>query len=147
MNTEFNRATRIKRFFAYILDSLTILPFYYFSGWQFGLFEYDNISLAPLTLLLSVGSFNFAAYIFINYIHLKNGQTWGKHLVGIRIVGSNGNPISVKELLLKRFFFQYVIASVPKVGFILALIDIMFIFSENKRCLHDYLAKTHVVNE
>jgi uncharacterized RDD family membrane protein YckC len=72
----------------------------------------------------------------------KLGQTIGKRLVTIRIVGiSNGKNGGFVTNVLLRGLVNGLLAIVPIYG----LIDVLLIFREDKRCIHDLIAKTHVV--
>jgi uncharacterized RDD family membrane protein YckC len=74
------------------------------------------------------------------------GQTVGKILCGIRIVRfPSGSRVGFVRVWLVRSLVTGLLGKVPYVGSIFALVDILFIFSPNKRCLHDLLAGTKVV--
>lgn len=45
-----------------------------------------------------------------------------------------------------RSFVNGLIGAIPCIGSIYALVDIVFIFREDRRCLHDLLASTVVVD-
>jgi uncharacterized RDD family membrane protein YckC len=64
----------------------------------------------------------------------------------IRIVSfdDESNPGFVKAFLL-RVFVNGLIGAVPFVGFVYSLVDIFFIFRDDRRCLHDLIAGTKVV--
>lgn len=70
------------------------------------------------------------------------GQTLGKKLLGIRITNlhDDGNPGFVKAVLL-RIFVNSLLGIIPLYG----LIDILFIFSSDRRCIHDKIAGTRVI--
>ncbi len=76
----------------------------------------------------------------------RDGQTIGKRFMGIRIVkyDDNSNPGFVSAVLL-RGFVNGLIGGIPLLGPIYSLADILFIFGEERRCLHDMLAGTQVV--
>ena len=73
---------------------------------------------------------------------VARGQTIGKKLVNIQIVrskdGQNGGFVSN---VLLRAIVNSIITLIP----LYLLIDVLFIFSDTKRCLHDRLAGTIVV--
>jgi uncharacterized RDD family membrane protein YckC len=73
----------------------------------------------------------------------RSGQTVGKRLVGIRIVnkdtGQNGG--FVPNVLL-RGLVNGLLNVIPLYG----LVDALFIFREDRRCLHDLIANTIVVS-
>ena len=74
------------------------------------------------------------------------GQTIGKWLIRIRIVRfRNGrNPGFVRAFLV-RSLLPDIICSIPKLGGVLKLVDICFIFRADHRCVHDFAADTVVV--
>jgi uncharacterized RDD family membrane protein YckC len=80
------------------------------------------------------------------YLLSTSGQSMGKKALGIRIVifETNANPGFVKAVLL-RSLVTAVIGVVPGVGPVFSLVDICFIFREDRRCIHDLIAGTKVV--
>lgn len=81
------------------------------------------------------------------YLLTTCGQTIGKKIVGIKIVcyddGSEGG--FVKNVLM-RGFVNGLISAIPFLGSIYALVDILFIFGQERRCIHDLIAGTKVIN-
>lgn len=45
-----------------------------------------------------------------------------------------------------RSFVNGLISGVPFVGGLYGLVDVLFVFSENHRCLHDHIAGTQVMD-
>jgi uncharacterized RDD family membrane protein YckC len=75
------------------------------------------------------------------------GQTIGKRVLGVRIVRftDGGNPGFLRAVFI-RSVLPLLFASVTCLGRLFALIDILNILGEERRCLHDYLAGTKVVD-
>lgn len=77
----------------------------------------------------------------------QRGQSIGKRMLGIRIVqydtGMNGGPV---PNVLLRGLVPILIGFVPYIGPVFSLVDVCFIFAEDRRCLHDHIASTVVVN-
>ncbi|MCP3929922.1 MAG: RDD family protein [Bacteroidetes bacterium] len=96
-------------------------------------------------LLAYVGS--LLALLFIQiYLHVTRGQSIGKSLLGLRIVCiTNGEIPSFYRVYFLRLMVPGMICGVPIVGQFFALIDAFYIFKEDRRCLHDLLAKTMVI--
>lgn len=94
--------------------------------------------------LLGVAVLAFVVYQFV--LLYRSGQTVGKKIVGIRIVRSDGSRASFPRLLFLRYGVPTLIGMIPYVGWIFSLADPLFIFGESRRCLHDMLADTIVVN-
>jgi uncharacterized RDD family membrane protein YckC len=70
-----------------------------------------------------------------------NGQTIAKKMLNIKVVRKDGSPASVGRIFLLRNLVNGLISIIPLYG----LIDILFIFSDERQCLHDKLADTIVV--
>jgi uncharacterized RDD family membrane protein YckC len=75
----------------------------------------------------------------------RNGQTIGKKLCKIRITRTDGSPVTLARVFFLRYLISTVIRFVPFVGGLYGLTDVLFIFGESRRCVHDYIADTIVV--
>lgn len=77
----------------------------------------------------------------------RRGQTIGKWWMGIQIVRSDRESrAALWRILLLRAAPMGVVPVIPYVGALVAgFVDPLFIFTEKRRCLHDYLADTAVV--
>ena len=116
--------------------------------------------LISVTTLLLAFLFVLALYSAVNIFTLmRSGQTLGKKLLGIQIVDMNGKVPSVHATLVKRdlsffavipvtFFVQFFYAAPLNHSLIFLslfyIVDVMFIFSNDRRCLHDRYAETQV---
>jgi len=146
-------ASRENRLLAQLLDSaivfVAMIPAIPFVLWAIALAVNPdgNHTGATITailgivvaLLLVVG-----VSIYQLIILSTEGQTVGKKIMKIKIVKSDSgeNPGFVIAVLL-RSLLPGVINSF--VG-IFSLVDILFIFREDRRCIHDLLSTTDVVN-
>lgn len=74
-----------------------------------------------------------------------SGQTWGKKVMKIKIVDMDGLQPSLAELLGKRYLFSQGVGLIPCLGAIVQLVDVLMIFRDDRRCLHDQIAGTKVV--
>jgi uncharacterized RDD family membrane protein YckC len=78
----------------------------------------------------------------------RNGQTWGKQLLGIRVVRMNGVPqtftsAAVREVLVKLLLFGAVGATIAAIPTIL---DLLWpLWDREGRALHDMVVDTRVV--
>ncbi len=113
-----------------------------------GVFATPN---APNPALLLAGFVTISAAVVLLlgiqiYLLVTRGQTMGKKLLGIKIVSleDGSNPGFVKVFLL-RIFINGLIGAVPFVGIFYSLADCLFIFRDDRRCLHDLIAGTKVV--
>ena len=100
----------------------------------------------------------FDIIIFLSWvaIHGKfiqgNGQTLGKRILGIKMVQMDGADAGFARLVLYRtgsLYLVYIIVSLfglpPTLSMMFGLADVLFIFSKERRCLHDLIAGTKVV--
>ncbi|MCU0721608.1 MAG: RDD family protein [Pirellula sp.] len=71
------------------------------------------------------------------------GQTIGKYLLGIRIVSISGRATGFLQAVLVRSLICNTLSYIIPFYF---LINCVLIFSNSKRCLHDYISGTRVVN-
>ena len=133
-------AKKTSRLYAFIVDSvigvMTFVPglfFYKYTDESFGI---GFVCLSYLALLIA------QTYYLVTF-----GQSLGKKVIGIKIVtiDDEREPGFTKVILL-RSFIPGLIAVIPYVGGIFALVDYLFIFRDDRRCLHDLLAQTKVVN-
>jgi uncharacterized RDD family membrane protein YckC len=70
------------------------------------------------------------------------GQTIGKRMMGIQVRRTDGSPVDLGRLVLLRNIVPWFINSACGIFF---LVDALFIFGEERRCLHDQIADTIVV--
>lgn len=76
------------------------------------------------------------------YLLSTSGQTIGKKLCMIRIVTQSGQvPGFVRAVVLRNWVRNF-LSCVP----LFSLLDILFIFSDSRRCLHDWFAGTKVIS-
>ncbi len=76
------------------------------------------------------------------YLISKTGQTLGEKWLGIKIVKLDGSPVDFMTGVVKRNWLVMVLSMF--VGCI-RLVDILVIFGDERRCLHDHIAETKVV--
>ncbi len=79
------------------------------------------------------------------YFVARDGQTIGKRALGIRVVRSDGSMVSLERYVGLRFLPIFLLSRVPLLGLIVSLADVLAIFRDSRRCLHDELADTIVI--
>jgi len=148
LDEKFDLASRWKRLFASIVDSMilmaVLLPILYLTG----VFENINNSSQPLYIRnIIFDLIGFVGFYLINIkFLLSQGQTLGKKIFGIKIVDDEGN-LPTKDILLKRYSVYFLPKYIPVIGTYIPLINISYIFfNKERRCIHDIVAKTLVVN-
>jgi uncharacterized RDD family membrane protein YckC len=88
----------------------------------------------------------FAVFLVLNGpILVSSGQTWGKRVLGIRIVKQDGSRANSKDVIGMRYGIPWLVSAIPLIGIVFAFADAAFIFNEQRLCLHDLLAGTKVV--
>lgn len=75
----------------------------------------------------------------------RRGQTLGKIVAKSRIVLVDGSRAPFAQAVLLRYWGTILLGYVPLAGQWLVLIDALFIFRADRRCLHDLVAGTRVI--
>ena len=78
----------------------------------------------------------------VRYV-LRNGQSIAKKITRIKVVRCDGSPVNLGRIFWMRNVANGILSFIPPYG----LIEILFIFSESRQCIHDKLADTIVVKE
>jgi len=145
----FSKSSRGARFGAYLLDGLIAVlcavPLY------IDIIRAGAAGTRDFGSMFGIGSFVSAVLliglIVYNLVQLhRTGQTLAKKLVGIKIVRSDGSRAGLGRIFALRYLVPGVIGAIPLLGPLFSLIDPLFIFGEEKRCLHDMIADTIVVD-
>jgi uncharacterized RDD family membrane protein YckC len=127
-------ASRLSRLGAYVIDVVIL-------GGCIGLGLFALSSGSTLGVILFLLAYLAAfAFALVDLVWLsKKGQTIGKRLAGIRIVNyfDGRNPGFMGAVVMRNI--------VPSIIPGMFLIDYFFIFGEERRCLHDLIAGTRVV--
>lgn len=100
-------------------------------------------NIAPALPLLIIP---LLAFVIVQVVMLvKNGQTIGKKMLGIRIVKLDGSNPGFTNVIIMRGILPGLIGGIPMVGPVFSLIDVLLIFREDHRCVHEMIAGTIVV--
>jgi uncharacterized RDD family membrane protein YckC/phage FluMu protein Com len=139
-------ASRGQRFLGALIDGLLYLPFMVgVLMWAFssGMLrqEFGQIRLEGLMLVAILPLAIFQWYLISN-----TGQSIGKKAVGTRIVkyADGTNPGFLYGVVM-RAWVPALIGMVPCLGGLFGLADALWIFSAERRCLHDLIAQTRVI--
>jgi uncharacterized RDD family membrane protein YckC len=149
---ELDLADRGTRLGAAILDGLLLLAINLPIMWIGGYFAQVTAAAQtggspPFGTLLLWTLIGFVIFILVQGFPLnQSGQTWGKRLLKIRIVDLNGNKPPFVNLIALRYLPISLASLVPILGPIASLVDALFIFRADKRCIHDLIAGTRVIN-
>lgn len=92
------------------------------------------------------GVLGFALFLAVQGYPLATAsQTWGKKLLGMRIVRPDGSAIPFGRLIGLRYGVPALFSVVPALAQLWGLVNALFIFRESRRCLHDSIADTIVI--
>ena len=144
-----NLASRWKRLGGALIDSVIamaiIVPIMLSTGVLQKAFSGDMMTVGEQAAFFIVG---WVVFLTLNgYLLYKRGQTIGKVVVKTKIVDLNGNLPNFGKILILRYLILGLVAQIPLVGSIInGLVDPLFIFGKERRCLHDYIAGTRVVD-
>ncbi len=101
-----------------------------------------------LTVSATVGLTVFVFYFLFNgYLLARKGQTLGKMLCEIRIIKDDGSTPSLIDSFLKRYVLNSILQGIPLIGIVYSMIDTFLIFRESRKCLHDDIAGTIVIQD
>lgn len=96
-----------------------------------------------LLIAMASGGLMFALTMgVIIYMLNADGTTPGKRAMGVRIVSVDGSPAELWRILLLRMFTPFVINYFCGV---FSLVDALFVFRRDQRCIHDHMAGTVVI--
>lgn len=103
-----------------------------------------SVAIAGLIMMVVGG---LALFVLQIYLLATCSQSIGKYLVKTQIMDYETDaPANFVKCFLMRGVVNGIIGAVPCVGPIYGLVDPLFVFSEEHRCLHDLLAGTYVVD-
>jgi uncharacterized RDD family membrane protein YckC len=144
INDEGELAGRGARLGAAILDTLFVIiamipMFFMMANQQGGGDEQVMIGVAVMMIGLLI-----LLAINIYFLH-QNGQSIGKRILGIKIVRTDGDRAGVARIIFLRAFVIGLLGNIPIIGPIISLADPLFIFRDDRRCLHDLIADTKVI--
>ena len=102
-----------------------------------------------LAVLVYLGGVAFYAPVLMAREGARNGQTWGKQIVGIRVVRDKGGEMDFGFAFLREAVIKWLLFGV--IGgffFIPPILDWLWpLWDDENRALHDMLASSHVVRD
>jgi uncharacterized RDD family membrane protein YckC len=91
---------------------------------------------------LGVSAIGFIIWCWMTIVFVRrNGQSIAKKALNIKVVRTDGSPITLARIFFLRNLVNAALSIIPLYGFI----DLLFIFGEQRQCLHDKIADTIVV--
>lgn len=140
-----------KRLLAYLIDTVPItlavfLPAYFFLGFDevmhsyFGDRKNPDARAAYYSQRDLIKNFGLLVYLVYCIFMESSGMhaTLGKRVLGAKVVSETGEPLTLKQALLRNLL--KILSAFPLfMGFLMAA------FSKKRQALHDKFAKTYVV--
>ncbi len=75
----------------------------------------------------------------------RYGQTIGKRILKIKIVRSDGSRAGLRRIFFMRYMVPGLVGNIPVAGVVFSLVNVLMIFRESRKCLHDNIADTLVI--
>ncbi|WP_437763214.1 RDD family protein [Sorangium sp. So ce281] len=142
-------ASRMSRFWAAMIDGVLALIIFVPLQYVAGVYrDFPKVSAPPFPQSLLWALAGFAITLVLHGTFLaRSAQTIGKKALNIQIVNaSDGKPAAFGTIVLRRLLPVAVVAQIPYAGTVLGFVNVLFIFRKDRRCLHDHIAGTRVVN-
>lgn len=140
-------APRLTRLGAVVVDALApaflVVPVAGLAGALGALGNLHEAWSSGVAFLFVVPFLGWVAWNFL--LFHREGQTFGKRMLGIRVVRTDGSRCSLMRWIFLRHFVTGLIGAIPYLGALVTLVGYLIIFREDSRCLHDHIADTRVV--
>lgn len=131
------RGTRLwGRFVDDLLVGVSFIP---------SLFVIDDFKRDFAQSLMIMGALPLMVLCAQWYLVATTGQSLAKRWLRIKIVRLDGSPAGFVSGVLLRSWVAFFLQCVPYVGSVIGLVDSLMIFGDQRRCLHDHIAGTKVV--
>lgn len=139
-------ADRGTRLVAVIIDGLLVLGLIMLIGIVSAIAAPAGGNETVAMVLVTIGMAAFLALIVVNLIWLyRYGQTIAKRWMGIKIVRTSGERCELWRIIFLRVMPLNILGAIPLIGYVVPIVDGLFIFRADYRCVHDLLADTIVV--
>ena len=141
---QFILASRMKRLFARLLDVVFGLISALVPGFILSFLSGGSFDPEPFLLGAVVGIICFVIYQW--YLLTTTAQTIGKKYLKIKIVNKDGEQAGFFVNVVLREWVMALIGIFPAIGGIIQIVDILFIFRDDRKCIHDLIAGTVVIS-
>ena len=141
---EFILASRMKRLFARLLDVVFGVIAALIPGFVLTFLSGGSFDPEPFLLGAVVGIISFVIYQW--YLLATTAQTIGKKYLKIKIVKKDGEKAGFFVNVVLREWVMALIGIFPAIGGIIQIVDILFIFRDDRKCIHDLIAGTVVIS-
>lgn len=155
-------ATRPSRFLAFLIDCAPAVVL----GIVFGVgvaayagthpgSTFESLVLGSGVAIALMGVAAIAWFAYNAVLVYKYGQIFGKRMMGIRVVRTDGSRVGFGRFIFLRWLPLAVVSAVlgaifgrrghPFWSYLVTLVDLLLIFRASRQCLHDTIADTRVV--
>ena len=144
-------AGRGSRLGAVLIDSVILIPLLIGIAMVTGFWDYFITRATngiPLSLNENLIAFlvGQSLFLLLNGIFLANhGQTIGKRIMKVKIVDMEGKQVGILKIYSLRYLAFSLISQIPVAGGLLSIINVLSIFGKPRKCLHDFLTGTQVI--
>lgn len=145
-------ASRWRRLFGVIIDNLISTVISLAILWYAGIFQQltellQEQQTVPMNYNLTFFFVGLIVFLILHgYLLFTRGQTIGKFLLKTKIVDLEGNLPFFPKLIILRYAVIWLLTMIPYIGWLIGFGGVLLIFGKERRCLHDYIAGTRVVN-
>jgi len=102
----------------------------------------DTAGIQGFEIGMGLALIGFMVWLGITIKFMKaNGQSIGKKACAVKVIRRDGSPASLSRLIWLRNVVNSLLGLIPLYG----IIDVLFIFGNARRCLHDHIADTIVI--
>jgi len=132
----------ITRLLAYVVDLAIVAGILVLGGWLAGLVDiiFERMNLDPNVDVATIYVFLIPLIIASYFVMFwaLTGRTIGKWFMGLKVIGSNGRPPTIKQSIIR--LIGYGLSAIAFwVGYAWVIID------DERQGWHDHMAKTWVV--
>jgi uncharacterized RDD family membrane protein YckC len=142
-----NLAGRGSRLMAFLIDGFIFTLCFVPGGIMLWMGAGDHNDTLQIIGGILIGLLFLALLAVQIYLLSTRGQTIGKKMMSVKIVkyADDSNPGFLHACLL-RLIVPGFINGIPFIGYLFPIVDACFIFGDERRCIHDLIASTKVVN-
>ena len=149
MENDLYLASRSSRLLAVLIDAFITFLFFILMAFLTGIStsEFINNTFNVKFFLISILSILIFNVIIPTFVW--KGQTLGKRWIKIAVVKDTNEEVDLITMLLRSvflFFGQITLPIISKIINLIAFIDPLLIFRQNKKTIHDLIAKTKVID-
>ena len=127
-----------------VISMVIIVPIMLATGVLQRAFTGQGMTIEQQATFFIIG---WVVFLALNgYLLLNRGQTIGKVVVKTKIVDLDGNLPKFGKLIVFRYLILGIVAQIPLLGSLAGIVNALFIFGKERRCVHDHLAGTRVID-